>query len=1452
MLIIKCNVLSIYMKILILSTLFFLTSLAFQAQANTGNQPPTAQISTTSPQVVSVGTSISLDATGSSDPESQFLFYDWSFAKKPSSSSTSFTTPNPSQPSFQADVAGLYVVQLEVTDIFNSSSDPQFLVFSVVAANQELTDNNSTPMVSDLLLETGTTSKNVSGTLFISDPDVGQSYSTEFLGSYAMKMSGFPILMLNQFSYTSAPGFKGLDTAYILTYDDGTPSKGVVSKISVNVNFNTAPTLQSSQFFSVEKNTSSVTLRLSPGSDLEGDSLTYSLVDSPPQGTISNCLGGTQDLTCEYAFPEDFIGHLTFSYKANDGLADSPTSTVILKTISLSEFITQIVSNYDNTCAIFNEGHIRCWGANDFGSLGLGHHYPVGDDEIPVFYEDVDVGENVLKLALGQRFTCALLESQNIKCWGNNSSGQLGLGHNFYRSNQKPSFLHPIDFGTTATPIDIAAGSHHACALFETGQIKCWGYNRYGQLGYAHTKSIGNAETLDEVGFVNVGGRVVSLSLGLNYTCALLDGGSIKCWGDNRYGQLGLGHRHTIGDNEVPSSIEAINLGGQAVEIIAGHYFSCARLTTGNVKCWGLNNLGQLGLGSTHSSHRSIGDDELPNSVGTVSLSSTVSQISSGSGFSCAIVSGNRLRCWGYNASGQLGLGHTHTIGDDELPSSQPVVSLREKVIQIATGSNHACALFKTGKVQCWGHNFYGQLGLAYQQLYIGDDENVSHIPNVIVGGDKAFIYPRFSFTPIDSRSPVRINFDASDSFSKLPGTSYSWNFGNGTTGSGSIATAFFPTPGTYTVNLTVTNPLSQKTASLEKTVRIQPPNDPPVMPKNQIFTLEQGKISSIHLPQATDREGNSLTYSLVDSPSQGTLTGCLNSNSDLTCQYTAPSDFIGKVTFSYRANDGTSDAFNVTQVELNIVPGQLSILQVSSFNDHTCALFSNKKIKCWGDNAYGQLGLGHTHTIGDNEGSLSQDFVNVGANVLQVSVGHWHTCVLLEDQSVKCWGRHRYGNLGFPGYNDISDPSSITPLDVGFSVKQIASGLDFNCALGESGQVKCWGYNSHGQLGYGHTDNLGDSTEEPLTRIPLVDIGHGVKKLSLGYWHACALLNDGNVKCWGNNSFGQLGLGHKNIIDSNKSPSSVSLSQSAIDISASYYHSCATLANKNIKCWGDNSQGELGLGHTRSISESQLPSATEELDFSDNVKQVLAGESRTCALFENNSAKCWGDANYGLLGYYFPHSYISNIAYTRFINFGAPIHHMALGGSHTCVALSTGEMRCFGDNFRGQLGLGHRRSIGGDQFITERNSSTFSDSRSTVVANFKYSVSDTNSQSVTFNSGLSFARNAIKSYQWNFGDDTTSTSANPTHDFTSYGHFDVALTVTDNFDQTASVLRRIRIERNNVSPYFEGSQKFTLAQSKTHIIQLSPALDFDSSSLTYTIVRSEDNFIQFKKLPIE
>ena len=1504
-----------------------------QTETETVNQAPTAQITTTSPQAVFVGSTISLDASNSSDPESQSLFYEWSFVEKPSFSLTSFTTPSPSQPSFQIDQAGFYVVQLKVSDGF-LLSEPKFLVISAIQTTGEailpsenystplicavtagftgckevsksfattagdyilnitnhsakrvsltlnsesihlpsslrggsqllsipvtllaqntlkikvegnigssvdleivrpgeLTDNNSSPVVSDLTLETST--RSATGTLSISDSDVGQTHSSNLLN---FSENGVALLLLNSFSYTAFPGFKGSDVFYVLTRDDGSPQKGVVSKATVSINFNTAPQLASHRSFHLPKGSSSFIINLFPGTDLENDSLTYTIVQAPSHGTLSNCLGGTDDLICDYIPPADFSGNVMLTYKANDGSLDSGTSTVLLRVISTNSTITQIALGWRHSCALFNEGNIRCWGENNFGELGLGHRNIIGDNEHPFSQGDVNVGEKVLKLALGYYFTCALLASRNVKCWGYNGLGQLGLGHRTNTNDNMPFSQSSIDFGTTASVVDIAVGRYHSCALFETGQVKCWGRNNYGQLGYAHTQEIGDAEKLDEVDFVDVGARVISLSLGTEHTCALLEGGSVKCWGYNYYGALGLGHRNNIGDNEAPSSISSINLGGQALEITSGDSFSCARLTTGNVKCWGRNGYGRLGQGR----YGDIGDDETPESIGTISLGSTVSQVSSGSGFSCVILDSGHVRCWGENTYGQLGLGHRRSIGYNEVPSTEKVLDLPERVAQVATGNYHACAVLQSGRLMCWGNNRYGLLGLAHENR-IGDNETLEDIPSVIIGGNLASIYPRFSFAPMDSRTPSTIRFDASHSFAKHSITSYSWNFGNGEMGTGVTAMTSFSVSKSYNVSLTITDELGH-TSSLEKIVMVQPPNNPPVMPQNQRWTLEQGKISVINLPSATDREGNSLTYSLVNRPSQGTLTDCLNNNEDLFCKYTAPIDFTGEVTFSYKANDGTSDSFNTTDVELNIVPPkQLSILKVSSSSSHSCALFSNKKIKCWGYNIYGQLGLGHTNNIGDNERLSSQDFVNVGGNVLQVSTGNSHTCVLLENKRVKCWGDNSYGQLGLGHRSRILDPSSIEALNLGFPVKQIASGDNFNCVLGESGQVKCWGSNYYGQLGYGHTNRIGDSPEETSFRIPFVKVGSAIKKLSLGFSHTCTLLEDKTVKCWGYNGNGELGLGHtRNIGDDEEllSVGVLSLGQGVLDISVGDTHNCVLLEDKNVRCWGLNG-GVLGLGHRYSIGDDELPSSVAALDFTENVKKVFAGGRHTCALLQNKSAKCWGSSNFGALGYPF-NSDITNIAHARTLDFEAPVIDMSLGTSHTCVLLSTGDLRCFGRNYVGQLGLGHTRNIGDDEFISERNSSVFSEQRNVVVAGFDYSVSEINSKVITFDASLSFARNSIKSYQWNFGNGSTSTIVNPTHTFSRLGSFNVTLIVTDNSDQTAMTSRNIEIQRDNKSPYFEGSQKLTLEKSKTHTIHLKGALDFDSTALTYTIVQA-------------
>ena len=234
-------------------------------------------------------------------------------------------------------------------------------------------------------------------------------------------------------------------------------------------------------------------------------------------------------------------------------------------------------------------------------------------------------------------------------------------------------------------------------------------------------------------------------------------------------------------------------------------------------------------------------------------------------------------------------------------------------------------------------------------------------------------------------------------------------------TGSGSAASHTFASAGAYTVGLTVTDNFGQ-THQVSQKVVLEAANENsspllvnggvahPVILREQDLSVISGKAISFTLNGALDFDSTALTYSVVDMPTQGVLSGCLGGTVDISCKYVAPSSFTGKVTFSYKANDGTSDS-NTREVSIQVLAEGLSIVDISASSDHSCALFDNKKIKCWGRNGSGQLGYGHRNNIGDDELASAQGFVDVGGDVLSVVTGGSHTCALLVDKTVKCWG---------------------------------------------------------------------------------------------------------------------------------------------------------------------------------------------------------------------------------------------------------------------------------------------------------------------------------------------------------------------------------------------------------------------------------------------------------------
>jgi alpha-tubulin suppressor-like RCC1 family protein len=234
------------------------------------------------------------------------------------------------------------------------------------------------------------------------------------------------------------------------------------------------------------------------------------------------------------------------------------------------------------------------------------------------------------------------------------------------------------------TVLELAAGEAYTCALLSDGTVKCWGSNQHGQLGSGNTDVVGDDELPSSVGPVSVtttpGVFVEHLTAGFEHVCALLSDGSVKCWGNNDFGQLGYGNTDVIGDDELPSSVGPVTITTDAsvlaTAITAGNHHTCALLSNGTVQCWGLGSDGRLGYGDV----RTIGDDELPSSVGPVSITTTpgveVEQVAASGNHTCAILSDGSLKCWGYNHHGQLGYGNTDNIGDDELPSSVGPVHL--------------------------------------------------------------------------------------------------------------------------------------------------------------------------------------------------------------------------------------------------------------------------------------------------------------------------------------------------------------------------------------------------------------------------------------------------------------------------------------------------------------------------------------------------------------------------------------------------------------------------------------------------------------------------------------------------------------------------------------------------------------------------------------------------------
>lgn len=406
-----------------------------------------------------------------------------------------------------------------------------------------------------------------------------------------------------------------------------------------------------------------------------------------------------------------------------------------------------------HACALFDNSNIKCWGRNDFGQLGLGDTMRRGDDplemgsNLPYVFLGLDF--NVVSIQAGSGHTCAINDEGGIKCWGDNFYGQLGrrdflkIGDDANETGDGIPYLDFSDeFQTDGKILKFVVGHRHNCALFKSGRVKCFGYNSAGTLGIEmkDQKILKHLST-----FVNFPRKVSNVFVDDFRTCLLDELNELYCFGVNSYGSGGQEKTGPIGWKLGDiSNLKPIKLGTSAkvVDVSGETFHTCVSFENELPKCFGRGINGELGIGSTVPVGRKIGDMgkflvpvQFPNFSGF--------HVSGGLGHNCGLDSNmGQVFCWGIGSQGQLGLGSKSSLGglpgDIQRPLTPVSIGVDEFVLKIETAIDSSCALLRGPdnvhdlKIKCWGSNIFGQLGQGHISS-IGDDpmemgENLRYI----------------------------------------------------------------------------------------------------------------------------------------------------------------------------------------------------------------------------------------------------------------------------------------------------------------------------------------------------------------------------------------------------------------------------------------------------------------------------------------------------------------------------------------------------------------------------------------------------------------------------------------------------------------------------------------------------------------------------------------------------
>ncbi|MDF1654215.1 MAG: hypothetical protein P1U34_03800 [Coxiellaceae bacterium] len=778
----------------------------------------------------------------------------------------------------------------------------------------------------------------------------------------------------------------------------------------------------------------------------------------------------------------------------------------------------------------------------------------------------------------------------------------------------------------------------------------CWGYGSYGQLGTEKRYSEGTPHKI----LLSNNEHISKIASGYEHNCVLLDTGSVKCFGHNNHGQLGNG---TTTDSTAP--ISPIQLGNDIIDISSGRHNTCALSKSGIVKCWGENAHGQLGDGTTTERH-------IPTTV--TGLGSDVKSLSAGGIHTCALLIDGRIKCWGDNNGGQLG--NNSTTSSDTPVLVHNIGGQYPKAIALSSGGGDSCALLATGAVKCWGNNHSGQ---------IGDNTLFNRsVPTAVIG---------LSSGVTKIASGIFHNCAIQNGQAKCWGENR-----HGEIGIGQINDAV-TTPTavkSLSANITDIQAHDRHTCAIESGVTkcwgenihgqigigdnsgietVTTPRTVVKLTDYDAVSLNVGNISEFNCAIVKQKNVNSAILNHDQTSVELANIGFGKAHLILP-RHLAQRGITTNCTLTLGTNKSCRYTFKAGSAASDRGHGIITVHATNSTSDaFPFYIQRHGSIKCWGYNHWGQLGDG---TREDRKQATESPFTS---NTTQLVSGNSHTCRLTTDGRVQCWGANFFGELGDGTTNSSTRPVQVANITDAVS---LAAGTYHTCALLKSGEVKCWGRNNGGQIG----DN---SYEDRHLPVSVHSLSTGVTAIAAGSHHTCALLRSGHMKCWGANDFGQLGDSTTLTRPAPVAVSNLSTNRlHVVSIAAGKFNSCAILSNSTMKCWGDNFRGQLGIGNTDKLKTT--PQLVQGL-IGNKVAAVAIGVFHICAQTNAGGMYCWGYNTDGQLG-------LGNFDRLKTLPQQVPgLVYGVVGISATdygtCAIKSGGKVLCWGENYYGEVGDG-------------------------------------------------------------------------------------------------------------------------------------------------------------------